>query len=118
MTPTASWSLTQFTIKMKPPLEKESVEVKAEMVRITYEGIGVKFIDLTPHEDEIIRGWINFYRNTVPLLEKAKCSVFLNTVSALICYLRRSGIRHRAKSGLSRVKAVRFVGEIKHNYDY
>ena len=55
---------------MKAPLEDEAVKVKAEIVRITDEGMGVEFIDLAPHEDEIIRGWINLYCNTVPLPER------------------------------------------------
>ena len=58
--------LDSIVIKMKPPLEEESVKVKAEIVRITDEGIGVEFIDLAPHEDEIIRGRINLYCNTAP----------------------------------------------------
>ncbi len=53
--------LCAITIKMKPPLENESVTVKDEIMRITDEGIGVKFIDLAPRDDEIIRGWINLY---------------------------------------------------------
>jgi len=64
--------LDSIVIKMKPPLEKESVKVKAEIVRITDEGIGVEFIDLAPHEDEIIRGWVNLYCITAPLPEGIK----------------------------------------------
>ncbi len=64
---------------MKPPLEKESTKAKAEMVRITSEGKGVKFIDLAPHEDEIIRGWINLYFNLV--LDQAMGGTYENSKS-------------------------------------
>ncbi len=64
--------LDTIVIKLKPPLEDESVTVKAEIMRITDEGIGVEFIDLAPHEDEIGQGWMNLYCQMIELPEKQK----------------------------------------------
>lgn len=51
---------------LKFPTEGEAMLLKAEVSRVTEEGIGVKFLNLTPYHAEIIEKCYKAFSDTAP----------------------------------------------------
>jgi len=56
----------EVDLVLKFPTEGEAMLIKAEISRITEEGIGVKFINLTPYHAEIIEKCYETFSETTP----------------------------------------------------
>ena len=54
-------------LSMKLPTEREPVKVKAKVANVRDRGIGFRFVDLTPTNQEIIRCCFNTFKDTIPL---------------------------------------------------
>jgi hypothetical protein len=54
-----------MTIKL--PSEDEHIKAKAEVANVRDTGIGLKFVDLTQENQEIIRFYFDAFKETIPL---------------------------------------------------
>jgi DNA-binding response OmpR family regulator len=55
----------QLTIKV--PTEYEPIKLKAEVVNIRKRGVGFKYVELTPKNQEMIRFCFDTFKDTIPL---------------------------------------------------
>lgn len=56
----------EVDLVLKFPTEGEAMLIKAEVSRITEEGIGVRFVNLTPYYAEIIEKCYETFSDTTP----------------------------------------------------
>ena len=57
----------KLDLSIKFPTEKRPVEVKARVIHISQEGVGVEFIDLPPKVAMTIEYCFNVFKHTLPL---------------------------------------------------
>jgi len=51
---------------MQLPFEKTPLYVRAKVVRVTSEGIGVEYMNLLPHQEMIIEQCFHIFKSTMP----------------------------------------------------
>jgi len=49
------------------PYEEDAMEVRARIIRVIRDGIGVEFVDISPQNAHTLEYWFNVYRHTVPI---------------------------------------------------
>ena len=49
------------------PYEENAMEVRARIVRVIRDGMGVEFVDILPQNAHVLEYWFNVYRHTVPI---------------------------------------------------
>jgi hypothetical protein len=52
---------------MQLPFEKTPLYVRARVVRVTSEGIGVEYMNLLPHQEMIIEQCFHIFKSTIPI---------------------------------------------------
>jgi hypothetical protein len=52
---------------MQLPLEKTPLYVRARVVRVTSEGIGVEYMNLLPHQEMILEQCFHIFKHTMPM---------------------------------------------------
>jgi hypothetical protein len=52
---------------MQLPLEKTPLYVKARVVRVTSEGIGVEYMNLLPHQEMVLEQCFHIFKHTMPV---------------------------------------------------
>jgi hypothetical protein len=52
---------------MQLPFEKTPLYVKAKVVRVTSEGIGVEYMNLLPHQEIILEQCFHLFKHTMPI---------------------------------------------------
>jgi len=56
----------EIDLVLKFPTEEEAMLLKAQVVRITSDGIGTRFINITPHSAKIIEDCYSAFKDTAP----------------------------------------------------
>ena len=59
------WDEVDLVIEL--PYEENSMEVRARIVRLIGDGMGVEFVDISPQNAHTLEYWFNVYRHTVPI---------------------------------------------------
>lgn len=57
----------EVTLIMRLPQEKNSMQVKARVMRVTKKGIGVEFVDLSPQHAMALEFCFHVFKHTIPL---------------------------------------------------
>jgi c-di-GMP-binding flagellar brake protein YcgR len=57
----------EIDLVMKLPLEKNVIQVKARVMHMTTEGIGVEFVGLLPQHEMALEYCLHVFKHTVPL---------------------------------------------------
>ncbi len=57
----------EIDLIIKLPHEKNAIQVKARVARVNKEGIGVKFIDLSPWDQMSLEYCFHVFESTIPL---------------------------------------------------
>ena len=57
----------EIDLVMKLPLEKNPIQVKAQLAHVTTEGIGVEFVGLLPQHEMALEYCFHVFKHTVPL---------------------------------------------------
>jgi len=52
---------------MQLPFEKTPLYVRAKVVRVTSEGVGVEYMNLLPHQEMILEQCFHIFRHTMPI---------------------------------------------------
>lgn len=58
---------SEVEVVMKLPHENEPIRVKARVVRVTTQGIGVEFVDLPPLDAMALEYCFHVFKGTIPL---------------------------------------------------
>jgi len=59
----------EIDLIMKLPHEKNPIELKARVARVTGKGIGAEFVDLSPRDAMALEYCFNVFKHTVPLAD-------------------------------------------------
>ena len=59
----------EINLIMELPHEKNPIEPKARVARVTGKGIGVEFVDLSPNDAMALEYCFNVFKHTVPLAD-------------------------------------------------
>ena len=57
----------EIELIMKLPHETDPIRVKARIMRVITDGIGVEFVDLSPQEEMALEYCFNVFKHTLPL---------------------------------------------------
>jgi hypothetical protein len=67
-TPPSAFKLGQtLQLTMKLPTEYDPIKIKAEVVNVRERGVGLRFVNMTRRNQEIIRFCFETFKDTVPL---------------------------------------------------
>jgi len=60
----------EVNLVMRLPQEKNSMQVKARVMRVTKKGVGVEFVDLSPQHAMALEFCFHVFKHTIPLVSK------------------------------------------------
>jgi c-di-GMP-binding flagellar brake protein YcgR len=57
----------EIDLVMQLPFEKDAMEVKAKITRVTAEGVGVEYVDLLPQHTMALEQCFHIFKHTMPI---------------------------------------------------